>query len=82
VNVALATLVLLTGCASKQIEYIEVRTKCSLPPLPAESNVQWYEISGTDSALNRLEEYEAGLVDSLVEHREMLRAICESNHLD
>jgi hypothetical protein len=76
-SAALVALVLLTGCASKQVEYIEVRVECSLPPLPPETDLQWSEITGTDAALVKLEDYEASLVDSLHEHRELLRVICE-----
>jgi hypothetical protein len=76
-NAVLVALVLLAGCASKQIEYIEVRIECALPPLPVLPTLEWDELSGDADSLDRLEVYEARLVDSLNEHREMLRVICE-----
>lgn len=73
---ALVALVVLTGCATTKTETIYVQPQCALPPLPVLPVIDWAELQGTDSALDRLEEYEALLVDALLEHRAMLGAIC------
>ena len=88
----LALSVITAGCASKQpaVEYI--RADCELPPLPAESGLDWAQYSVAlyyidhdgDRALYRAlvsdtADYVEGLIDSLAVHREMLRAACASD---
>lgn len=71
---------LLTACET--VEYVEVHPECETPPLPVLPELQWDELQGSEDALRRLEEYEALLVDSLIEHRKMLKALCEPDTLD
>ena len=69
----------LTGCASTQIETVFVEPECNLPPLPAASGVDVSELAGlSDETFARVEFYIEGLIDSIAEHREMLRAACAS----
>ena len=85
----LALLVITAGCASKQSQVEYIRAECDLPPLPAESGLDWAQYSVAlyyidhegDRALyralvNDTADYVEGLVDSLAIHREMLRAAC------
>lgn len=71
----LASLALLTGCET--VRYVEVKPECDVPPLPVLPSIDWDELSGQGDALARLEAYEAALVDSLIEHREMLKVLCK-----
>lgn len=74
---ALAALALLTGCVTRTVtETVFVQPECQVPPVPALPPVHWAELHGSDDALNRLEEYEALLVDSLLEHRAILNEVC------
>ena len=85
----LALSVITAGCASKQpaVEYI--RAECELPPLPAQSGLDWAQYSVAlyyidhegDRALyrslvNDTADYVEVLIDSLSVHREMLRGAC------
>lgn len=89
-SAALVALVALTGCeTTTEIEYI--RPDCRVPPLPAVVAPEWSSLllpfdympqSHTDTmeysrALDQLEAYDMAVADSLIEHRAMLRAICE-----
>lgn len=70
---------LLTACATEPrtiTQYVETETDCTVPELPALPVVMWGEIEGSDDALDRLEAYEAALVDSLNVHRKKLKSIC------
>lgn len=87
---ALVSLALLTGCANPQVRYVYVETHCTVPPLPAFNPPDWEDLllpesvlSGTplqrfSKAIDYLEHYEADLVDTLHEHREMLKVLCGS----
>lgn len=81
-------MVLLTGCATKTVtEYIEVRAECELPPKPVPT-LDWDGLNlpfdylpepaadEYDQALDDLEAYEATLIDSLKEHRAIIRTVC------
>ena len=72
-------MVLLTACASEPrvvTEYVPVQIECTVPELHALPMMTWGEINGTEDALDRLEQYEAALVDSLIEHRDQLTELC------
>ena len=68
---------IIAGCGSNQVETVYVEPECELPPLPAESGL---DVSELDSLPNetyaRLDYYIEGLIDSVHEHREMLREAC------
>ena len=71
------TLAITAGCASKQVEVVYIEPECELPPLPAQSGLATSELDAlSDETYARLEFYVQGLIDSLAEHREMLRAVC------
>lgn len=84
----LVSLALLTGCANTQVRYVYVEPNCVTPPLPAFNLPNWEDLLLPESvlrgtqlqrfseAIDFLEHYEADLVDSLHEHREMLEVIC------
>lgn len=85
---ALVSLALLTGCANPQVRYVYVEPQCTVPPLPAfnppnwedlllpESVLQGTQLQRFSKAIDYLERYEAVLVDTLHEHREMLKVLC------
>lgn len=77
-NAALVvSLAIIAGCANNQVEYID--PECELPPLPAESGLDVEELDSlSDETFARLDHYIEGLIDSVHEHREMLRAVCGS----
>ena len=80
-NVALAaSLAIIAGCGSKQIETVYIEPECELPPLPAESGLDVSELDAlSDETYARLDYYIEGLIDSLNEHREMLREVCATD---
>lgn len=77
---------LVTGCATT--EYIEVKPDCEVPPAPILPILTWDEllmpmeylpngkIEEWDNTLDKWEEYEAALGDSLAEHRAIVTAVC------
>lgn len=76
-SAALVALVLLTGCTTRTVtETVFVQPECQVPPVPALPTLDWAELHGSDDALNRIEDYEALLVDSLLEHRAILTEVC------
>ena len=87
----LALSAITAGCASKQPQVEYIRAECELPPLPAESGLDWAQYSVAlyyidhegDRALylalvNDTADYVESLIDSLAVHRDMLRAACAS----
>ena len=80
-NAALvASLAIIAGCANNQIETVYIEPECELPPLPAESGLDVDELDAlSDETFARLDHYIEGLIDSVHEHREMLRASCGSD---
>lgn len=85
---AMVSLVLLTGCANSQVRYVYVEPHCTVPPLPALNPPDWEDLLLPESvlrgtqlqrfskAIDSLEHYEADLVDTLHEHRELLKVLC------
>ena len=69
----LAALIFTTGCATKPPPDPK-QPRCVLPLLPDWPLVQWEEIN--PEARESVEAYMAVTIDSLNEHREMLRSIC------
>ena len=80
-NAALAvSLAIIAGCGSKQTETDYIKAECELPPLPAESGLYVEELDPLpDETFARLDHYIEGLIDSVHEHREMLRAACATD---
>lgn len=78
--------VLSSGC-QKRIEYVHVQPECSLPPLVRESDLPSIDVDyvydnlGTDVAEDLLKR-ERLIVDNLIEHRVMLKTICEPESMD
>ena len=72
-----ASLAIIAGCGSNQVETVYIEPECELPPLPAESGLDVSELDAlSDETYARLDYYIEGLIDSLNEHREMLREAC------
>ena len=72
-----ASLAIIAGCGSNQVETAYIEPECELPPLPAESGLDVSELDAlSDETYAPLDYYIEGLIDSVHEHREMLRAVC------
>lgn len=84
----------LTGCGTTtpRIEYI--RAECELPPLPTAPAPAWEgglllpfehipsdhpDWARYDATLDTLEAYDEDFADAFIEHRAVLRAVCEGD---
>ena len=90
-SVAGAALALtLIGCATTpQIEYVEVKVACVIPPDPVLPIVSWDDLNlpfdylppaeseRYDDALTGLELYESNLSAAFVEHRAITHEVCK-----
>ena len=78
--VLVVSLAIIAGCANNQTETVYIQPECELPPLPAESGLDVEELDPLpDETFARLYHYIEGLIDSVHEHREMLRAACATD---
>ena len=71
-----------SGCGPKSIETVYVQPRCSVPPLPAnlpQPDVDYiYDRLGTDVA-EQVRKRERLIVDSLMEHRAILKEVCKED---
>jgi hypothetical protein len=72
-----------TGACGTKTEYVFVKPECSVPPMPAdlpEPDVDYiYDNLGNDVA-EQLRKRERLIVDSLLEHRAILKEICNGQN--
>lgn len=79
--VLILTVIAGSGCATKT-EYVYIKPECSVPPMVSEADLPnidvdyVYDNLGTEVAEDLLKR-ERLIVDSLLEHRAILKEICD-----
>ena len=68
------------GCATT--EYVHITPECSVPPMPAPPEITAPPACPADECLTdetwgQIVEREAALIDSLLEHRAIVRELCQ-----